>query len=335
MAEPSSLHETMFRMITGFWVSQAIGTMAELRLADRLGAGATTADELARQVGADERAMFRLLRACACLGVVTHDDGDRFSLTPLGATLRSDLPGSMGGLAIAQTAPGHWLPWGRLREAVLTGKRQTPAALGCEIFEYYGRNLEEGGAFMSAMHGLAMLVASELVRLVDWSGVSTVVDVGGAHGALVSAVLRASPSCRGILLDLPHVIAEASERLAAAGVAGRCEALAGDFFEQVPAGDVYVLKQILHDWDDDQALVILRNCAEAMEPNGRVLIVETVIPDDRRPTPAQLMDLNMLVMLPGRERTAREYGDLIEKAGLRLRQLVQSASPFQIIEAGR
>jgi hypothetical protein len=319
----------MFRMITGLWVSQMIGTLAELGLVDRLADGAATAGELARQVGADERATFRLLRASACLGIVTHEGGDRFSLTPLGATLRSDVAGSMRGLAITQTAPGHWLPWGRLREAVRSGHRQAPAALGCEIFEYYGQNLDEGGAFTSAMHGLAALVASELVRLVDWSGVSTIVDVGGARGALVSAVLEARPSCRGVLFDLPHVVAGAGESLAAA----RCEAVAGDFFEWVPSGDVYLLKQVLHDWDDEQAVGILRNCAAAMTPNGRVLVIEMVIPDDGRPTPAQLIDLNMLVMLPGRERTAREYGDLLVKAGLRLRRFVETESPFQIIEA--
>jgi hypothetical protein len=326
----------MFRIITGLWVSQAVGTVAELGIADELAKGPLSAAEVAARVGADQSATFRLLRACASVGILVHEENDRFSLTPLGTMLRSDVPGSMRGMAIAQTAPGHWLPWGKLRDAVRTGQRQTPATLGSEIFEYYGKNAKEAGAFMGAMDTLSALVAMELVRVVDLGGAQAAVDVGGAHGVLIAALLRANPSLQGILLDLPHVVAGARDSMAKGGLGGRCEVVTGDFFAAVPSGgDIYLLKQILHDWDDEQSLTILRNCAKAMKPGGRVLIVEMVIPDDRRPTPAQLMDLNMLVLLPGRERTAAEYRELLARAGLTTVRILDTHSPFQIVEASR
>ena len=334
MSDAMHASRQMFEMITGLWVSQAVGTVAELGIADELAAGPLDAAQIAARVGTDPRATFRLLRACASVGVLAHDDQDRFSLTPLGGTLRSNVPGSMRGMAIAQTAPGHWLPWGQLREAVRTGQRQTLTALGEEIFTYYGKNAAEGAAFMGAMTDVSSLVAREVASLVDFAGAPLIVDVGGAHGTLVSAVLRQHPEARGLLVDLPHVVPGAREALRAAGLAGRCEAVVGDFFAGVPAGgDVYLLKQILHDWNDEQALAILRGCAGGMKPGGRVLIVEMVIPDDRRPSPAQLMDLNMLIMLPGQERTFGAYRTLLAAAGLSRARLIETHSPFQIIEA--
>lgn len=172
-------------------------------------------------------------------------------------------------MAIAQTAPGHWLPWGQFREALRTGKRQTSRALGDEIFHCYGKHPDEAGAFMGAMNDLSMLVAGELTRLVDLRRVDTVVDVGGAHGTLIAAVLGANLAAKGVLLELAHVAEGARQRLAGAGLGQRCEVVAGDFFENVPRADLYLLKQILHDWDDEQVVTILRNCARGLEPGGR------------------------------------------------------------------
>jgi hypothetical protein len=329
--------QQMFQIVTGFWASQAVGVMAELAIADHLEAGAATAtEELARVTGTDAGALFRLLRACATLGVLKQDRDGRFSLTPLGQTLRSNVPGSMRDMAMAQAAPGHWLPWGRLGDAVRTGVRQTPAALGHEIFEHYAQNAAEGAAFMGAMNNLSALVSSEVARLVDATAAARAVDVGGAQGTLIAALLRANPKLAGVLLELPHVVPGAKAAIAALALADRCEVVAGDFFKAVPAAaDLYVLKQVLHDWDDGQCQAILGNCARAMSPKGRVVIVEMVIPDDGSPTAAQLMDLNMLVMLPGRERTAGEYGTLLAAAGLRIDRVLQTHSPFQIIEAVR
>jgi hypothetical protein len=327
--------ELMFKLIAGFWVSQAIGVAADLALADRLAEKPATADELAEATGAEPSALLRLLRALTTVGVFCREDGGRFALTPLGGALRSDVPGSMREMAIAQTAPGHWLPWGRLGDAVRTGTRQTPAALGVEIWEHYARNAKEGAAFSGAMNNVAALVAGEAVRVVDTSQARVVVDVGGATGTLLAALLRANTALSGVLLDLPHVMPSARSAMEALGCAARCELVGGDFFAHVPAGDIYLLKQVLHDWDDDRAVTILRNCEKSMNDGGRVLVFEMVIPDDGKPSPAELVDLNMLVMLPGRERTLAEYRALFERAGLRFTRLVETLSPFQIIEASR
>jgi len=327
--------QLMFGMITGFWVSQIIGVAARLNIAEHLRDGAKSAEELARVAGAEPSALYRVLRAAASLGVFQLGADDRFSLTPLGETLRSGVPGSMREMAIMQTSKGHWLPWGKLEDAVRTGQAQAVATLGCELFEHYATSPEEAAAFSGAMGNLSALVASEVAAHVDTSGLTRAVDIGGAEGTLIAALLVKNPSLAGIVFDLPHVTATAEAKLAAQGLLGRCTVVAGDFFKSVPSADLYVLKQILHDWNDEQAATILRNCARSMTSRGRVAIVEMVIPDDRSATPAQLMDVNMLAILPGRERTQAEYTALLADAGLRFERLVPTHSPFQILEATR
>lgn len=337
MTEPNAVQppaQAMFKMITGFWVSQTVGAIAHLGVCDQLVDGPEGADALSTRVGADSTALFRVLRAAASVGVLRHHEDDTFSLTPLGETLRSNVPGSMRDMAIAQTGRGHWQPWGAFVDAVKTGRTQAEQVLGKSIFQHYADNAVERTAFMGAMQGLSDLVGAELVRLVDWSGVEKVVDVGGSGGTLVSAVLDAHPRASGILFDLPEVASRARGAIEARGLAGRCETMGGDFFQSVPGdADAYILKQILHDWDDEQSVTILRNVTKGLRPGGRVLVVEMVIPDDRTPTAAQLMDLNMLAMLPGRERTRSEYGALLDAAGLRLQSVTETRSPFQIVEA--
>jgi hypothetical protein len=327
--------QTMLKMITGYWVSQVVGTLAELGVVDALAGEPSTPETIAPRIGAEPRALARLLRAAASVGVLSRDEQGRYTPTPLGDTLRTGVPGSLASMAIAETASGHWLPWGRLGDAVRTGSRQTPAALGGEIFEYYSKNAKEAAAFTGAMGDLAGLAAAEVARALDCRSATRAVDVGGANGTLVSALLRANASLVGTVMDLPHVVTDAKTALAAAGLAERCEVVAGDFFARVPEADIYLLKQILHDWDDKQCVQILRNCAAAMRLGGRVVVVEMVIPDDGRPSLAQLMDLNMLVMLPGQERTRSEYAALFEAAGLRFERLTETHSPFQIVEAVR
>ncbi|MEI6224509.1 MAG: methyltransferase [Deltaproteobacteria bacterium] len=327
--------EQMMGLITGYWRSQAVGVAAKLAIADRLGDGPKTVATLAAETATNEAALFRLLRGLASFGVFEETAPRTFELTPLGETLRSNVPGSMRDFAMAETAPGHWLPWGNLDEAVRTGARTTPAALGCEIFEWYGKHPVEGAAFSGAMGNLSALAAQEAGRVLSLPEKATVVDVGGAHGTLLAGVLNANPAARGILTDLPHVIADAPRALAAMGIAGRAEAVAGDFFQAVPEGDVYLLKQVLHDWSDEQCVAILRNCARAMKPGGKVVVVEMVVPEDGTPSLAQIMDLNMLVMLPGRERTEAEFNALFQAAGLSAARVTPTHSPFSLVEAGR
>ena len=326
----------MMGLITGYWVSQAVGVAAHLGVADQLRTGPRHNDDLARAVGANPQALYRVLRLLASMGVFAEVAPGSFGLTPLGETLTSDAPGSVRNFAITETAPGHWLPWGRLDASVRSGQPMAREALGMELFDWYAQNPEEAGFFNAAMGNLSALAAGELVRVYDFSGVRTVADIGGAHGVLLAAVLRANPAARGILFDLPHVIATAGDAIAAEGLSQRCELVSGDFFEEVPAGaDLHLLKQIVHDWDDERAIRLLQNCHRALAPGGKVLLVEMVVPADNRPSPAQAMDLNMLVLLGGRERTEAEYRELLGAAGFRLERVIPTHSPFGVLEATR
>jgi hypothetical protein len=272
----------------------------------------------------------------ASLGVFVEEPPGTFALTALGDTLRSDTPGSVRNFAITETAPGHWLPWGRLYDSVRSGQPMAREALGMEIFEWYAHNSEEAAYFSAAMGNLSALAAGELVRLYDFSAVKTVADVGGAHGVLLTAVLQANAATGGILFDLPHVIETAGSAIAAAGLSDRCRLVSGDFFEAVPEGaDLHLLKQILHDWNDERATQLLQNCHRALPPSGKLVLIEMLIPPDNRPSPAQAMDLNMLVLLGGRERTEMQFERLLRGAGFRLEQVIPTRSPFSIIEGTR
>lgn len=327
---------TMMGLITGYWVSQAVGVVALLGVADELVGAPRGSEEIARAVGAEPDALYRVLRLLASLGVFAEDPPGSFGLTPLGETLRSDAPGSVRNFAITETAAGHWLPWGRLSDAVRSGQPMAREALGMELFEWYAQNPEEAGYFSAAMGNLSALAASELVRVYDFSAVRTVADIGGAHGVLLTGVLRTAPAARGILFDLPHVIETAASAIAAAGLSNRCELVSGDFFQAVPEGaDLHLLKQIVHDWNDERATQLLQNCHRALTPAGKVLLVEMLIPPDNRPNPAQAMDLNMLVLLGGQERSEEQFERLFRAAGFRLDRVIPTHSPFSVIEATR
>lgn len=328
--------EVMFRMITGYWVSQAVGVAARLGIADQLTEGPRSSAELARAVGVQPQALHRVLRMLSSIGVFGQPDPGVFALSPLGETLRSDTPGSLRFFAIAETAFGHWAPWGRLLDSVKTGAPMAREALGGELWEWYGQNPEEAAFFSAAMGNLSALAASELVRVYDCTTARTIADIGGANGVLLAAALRANPGARGILFDLPHVIATAADALEGQDVADRCELVSGNFLEAVPAGaDLHILMRITHDWDDEHATRLLTNCHRALTLGGKLLLVERVLPADNRPDIAQAMDLNMLVLLGGRERTEAEYRGLLGSAGFRLERVLATHSPFQVIEATR
>jgi predicted O-methyltransferase YrrM len=331
MADPTA--RQMLQMITGSWVTQIVGTLAALAIPDQLAAKRLTPAEVAEKVGCDPHATSRLLRGAASLGLATADHEGRYDLTPLGETLRAEVPGSMRDMAIVNASPGHWLPMGRLRDAVRSGRRQTVAALGSEVFDYYAANPAEARHFTAAMNNLSSLVAAEVARVLDTSQAAHAVDVGGASGTIISALLEANPKLTGAILEIPHTVAQAEEAIARRGLADRCRVIAGDFFAEVPAADLYVIKHILHDWDDAQCVHILRNCARALSPGGRVAVVEILVPDDGRPSFAPLLDLNMLALTPGRERTAAEYEGLLRSAGLRLDRVIETNAPAQVIEA--
>jgi SAM-dependent methyltransferase len=324
--------EQMFAMIRGFWVSQIVGALAELKIPDRLAKGALRHDELAKEIGCDSQATYRLLRASASVGVISAMSDGRFGLTQLGEKLRSNAPGSMRDIAVAITAPGHWLSWGRLAEAVRSGKRQTQATLGRELFQYYAENPDEGSAFTGAMSNVSTMIAADLARVLDTSTAEHVVDIGGASGAIIAALLESNPALRGTILELADVVPRARTALAERGLSSRCQVVEGNFFKAVPPADIHILKQIIHNWDDEQSVRILSNCAHSLRRNGRVILIEHVLPEDGRFSYAPLMDLNMLVLLPGCERTAKQYSELFDAAGLRLDRLIETASPMHVIE---
>jgi len=331
--DDDSIARQMSDMIRAYRISQIVGTISRLAIPDRLAGGALTVNELARLIGCDAGATFRLMRAAWALGLVASTPDARFSLTALGQTLQSDVPASMRDLAIALTSPGHWLPWGRLNEAVRTGLRQAPETLGAELFQYYADNPAEGRAFTGAVSVSSREVAEEVARVLDTSAAKLVVDVGGASGALLVAILIKNPALAGTILDRPEVVPRAQAAIAERGLSSRCHVVEGNFFVCVPEADIFLLKYIIHDWDDDQSILILSNCARALRPKGRVVLVERVLPEDHCGTDASIADLNMLVLLPGRERTERDYAGLLKRAGLRIHRVIGTASPVSVIEA--
>ena len=342
-ADPEASSGLMMRLITGHFASQVVRAFAELGIADLLAQGPLPAAQVAMEVGADAAAMARLLRGGAALGLVTADveaDVDRalFSPTPLLDTLRRDAPGSLRGLAVALASSGTWRPWGDFVAAVRTGKRRTVAALGCDYFEYLTRTPDEAEAFTAGMDGVTASLAGQVARVIGASSASVAVDVGGATGALLHALLAANAGLRGVVFDRPEVVPAALAAAERAGLSDRVSVVAGDFFETVPEADLYLLKWILHDWDDAACMRILANCRRAMRPAGRVVVVELRLGGAGDPGPAALMDLNMMVMLTGRERTVAEYDALLAAAALRLARTEVLETPFgpwSVIEAER
>jgi hypothetical protein len=323
----------MMQLVMGSWVSQAVGASARLGIADHVAAGAKTAEDVAQRAGASPDAVFRLMRALASVGLFKMS-GREFSLTPLGETLRADVPGSMQGIAIAETDHPHWQSWGLFPRAIKEGRKMSFEAIGMEGWDYYATHPEDAQNFSRAMSGISGLATGPVLASYDFSAASKLVDVGGAHGALLRGILEKYPQASGVLFDLPHVVGGSKKEVERAGLAGRVEVVGGDFFKEVPAGgDVYLLKHILHDWDDAKCAAILATVKKAMKPSSKVLVVEFALPEDATPSPAHLMDLNMLVMLDGRERTPTQYGALFQKAGLRLSRFIPTPSPIGIAEA--
>jgi hypothetical protein len=323
----------LLQMIKGFWISQIVGTLARLKIADRLAQEPLSCDVLAARIECHPGSTFRLLRASIHVGLIAALPDGRFGLTPLGELLRSDVRGSLRNHAMAHTAHGCWAPWGRLTEAVRSGERQAIAALGYELFDYYAAHSSEGHAFTAAMGDLSAAIAHVVASVVDTSAVRHAIDIGGASGMIVAALLQKNPRMRGTILERTEVVPNARDALAERGLSARCEVIAGDFFKHVPEADLHILKHILHDWSDEQSVTILRNCASALNPKGRIILIEWLLQEKARPGPAALSDLNMLVLLPGRERSAAQLVQLLQAAALRLERITEIASSLYVLEA--
>ncbi|MGH3278246.1 MAG: methyltransferase [Trebonia sp.] len=308
---------TLGNMILGAARLQVLHAVAALHIADHLADGALTAEDVARREGSEPRATFRLMRAAASLGVLSYEGGRRFGLTGMGQMLRDGVPGSLRALTLVQAGHAQWQSWGLFPDSVRRGTSQVKRALGADLFDYYARpeNAGEAALFAASMADISALTVQGAVAALDVSGVSTVVDVGGADGPFVLELMAARPGLRGQVLDLPHAVGRAREEAGRRGLSGRFSAVAGDFFDAVPGADLYLLKMVLHDWDDDRAMAILRNCRSAATDGGRVLVVEAVIGEIGQPDVAVLSDMTMLSVATGKERDLAEFDALFAASG--------------------
>jgi len=322
-------------MLTGSWVTQALYVAAKLGIADLVEHGPRTATELAAATGAQASTLHRLLRALAGLGVFVEDPARRFALTPLAERLLSNRPDSQRSMAIL-LGEERYRAWGELLDCVQSGEPAFPRLYGMRSFEYLSAHPEQARVFDEAMVGVHGRETAAMLAAYDFATMHTLADIGGGNGSLLIATLTQHPHLRGLLFDLPGVIERARPQIVAAGLAERCELVSGSFFDEVPSGaDAYLARHIVHDWSDHDALAILRNVCNAMSPTARLLLVEGVIPADNEPSFTKFLDLNMLVMHGGLERTAAEYGELLGNAGLRLDRIIPTASEISILEARR
>lgn len=328
----------ILELIGGMWAARAVGAVARLGIADQLARGPRTARELARTLRADETALYRLMRAVVSIGVLTRDSAGRFGLTSFGQCLRSGVPGSMRAAIASEVDTVHWACWGQLDDCIRTGQPAFEKVFGLSNpWDYYrDRNPDEGRLFSENMTAQSGAEVQQVLRFYSFSGARRVVDVGGAHGAFLAAVLKRVPRARGVLFDQPDVVERALPTLKELGVADRIERVGGSFFESVPAGaDLYLLKHILHDWSDTECVRILRCVREAMTANARVAVVEMPLLEQGGAPFAALLDINMLVCLTGKERTASEYSELFRRAGLKMASVTSTRSPVAVIEARR
>lgn len=324
--------DTVMGMLTGHWTAQITRAAADLRIADHVAAGRGTAQEIAEAESSDPGTTYRLMRACASLGFLTHEGQHRFRLTPLGQVLREGVPGSLREAALVQGASGHWQSWGLFPEAVRTGGNQVEGALGSDIFSYFSRNPGEAALFSKFMSNMTGMVIEDAISLLDLDGVGRVVDVGGAEGALIIQLMNEHPDVEGQVFDLPHVVEEAQRAAAEAGLSDRFSAVGGDFFAEVPEADYYLLKNILHDWNDEQCRTILRNCRQAARPGARVLVIEALIGEIGKPDQAVMMDMNMLAVTEGLERDLEEFDDLFASSGWQRTGMRPTRSLYSLIE---
>lgn len=324
----------MLDLILNAWIAQAITAAAELGVADALAVGPLTGQQLAERVGADPDALSRLMRALVGIGIFGRRRDGRYELNPLGGTLRIDAPVSMAGMARWVGSAQHREHWSNLTDAIRTGHAVIPELRGKPAFEYLAGEPALADIFNAAMTNMSEMATAPLTAAYDFSAFGTIVDVGGGHGRLLSAILATAPNSRGVLFDLPQVVAGAPELLRKYGVEDRTRIEEGSFFDFVPTGgDAYVLKNIIHDWADEDAIRILKNVRTAARAGARLLLCEFVIPNHNRDFPGKWVDLEMLVAVGARERTAHEYARLFDQAGFRFNRAVDSVSPLSIVEA--
>ena len=332
LINPSS--QGMLDLISGFWISQAIYVAAKLGIADLLKEGPKSAAVLASQASADESSLYRALRTLASRGIFSENTGRLFGLSPAAEWLRSDKPGSLRPYAIMMGEQWVWHSVGEMLHSVRTGESGFEHVFGARTFDYYA---EHPHAARFAVEGMTSRSAEENVAIVgayEFNRISTIIDVAGGQGTLLSSILTANPALRGTLFDMRHVVDAAGPLILQAGLQGRCDVAAGNFFDCIPTGaDVYILKKVIHDWEDNDARTILSNCRKAMSNSSRLLLVEVIIPAPNEPSFGKMLDLLMLAYAGGLERTEDEYLKLLTSAGFRIQRIVPTNSTVSIIEA--
>jgi hypothetical protein len=313
-------------MLGGYELTQVLAVVAELGIADRLAEGPKDVEQLAREVDAHAPSLHRLLHAAASLGVVSLDGEGRVVLAPSGERLRSDVPDSLHPFAVAYGQAWWWDAWGELRESVRTGSSGFELAHGDGLYDYAVDHPDFAAVYGNYMYAMTQLEAEAILAACDLGGMGTVVDVGGGQGALIEAILRTHRQTRGIVLDTSDVIERCQERMRHSDVHDRVELVAGNFFESVPSGgDVYILRNVVHDWDDESAIRILTTCRRAMGTSATLVVAGYVIPEDGKRARATMMDLALLVLTGGRERTEQQYRSLLESSGFSLREVIPTA----------
>jgi hypothetical protein len=325
------------QIATGYIASSALYVALELNVPDHLAQGPRTAKELAQATGANEDALYRILRLLASLELFEEVSARKFALTPASDILRKDVPGSMRGIAVFLPDPMHLRIYADLIESAMTGKPAVEKTLGMPLFEYFSKHPEYSEVFNDAMTSMSAPVAGAAIEAYDFSRFATIVDVAGGHGQVLMSVLRTCPDVRGILAEVGHVVEGAKPKIAGAGLSDRCQAVACDFFKSVPeGGDAYIMKHIIHDWDDERASLILKNIGKAMgDKRGTVVLLESVIPAGSEPNLGKFIDIEMLALPGGRERTAEEFAALFERSGFKLTRIVPMKSPLSVVEAVR
>jgi hypothetical protein len=339
--ERGAFNAMLMPLINGFMAARVVHVAAELGIADLLAAGTKSTETLASETGANIPALHRLLRALASLGVIDELEPGRFALNAVGEQLRTSAPDSVRNLALTFGGEPAWRSWGELRHSILTGTPAFRHVFGVDnFFEFLAKDPKQAAVFNEAMAEITRQVAKALVTAYDFLTFSKIVDVGGGNGTLIATILGSAPKLLGIVFDSSSGSAETSDQLRARGVLERCEVIAGDFFHSVPrGGDAYILKSIIHDWDDERSPAILRNCRDAISAGGKLLLVERVMPDRIDASAGHqrwaMIDMHMLVMLGGRERTEKEFRSLLATANFELKRtlLLPGATGYSVIEA--
>lgn len=325
--------EELLRVATGYMASACLQAAAQLRIADLIGEGSRQVAELARDAKANEDALYRILRALVPFGVFIETEPRVFANTPASEQMRTGTFGSLRDMVIWLSDSFHYHAYGELIHAVKTGQNVMAKLVGMEAFEYFEKDRAEGEVFNAAMTSFSGMTTAVVLDAYDFRGLGTVADIGGGHGFFLTSILEADSNLRGILFDLPHVVAGAKFLIESRSLGARCEVVGGDLFQSVPAANSYTLKHIIHDWEDARAVQILKNCARSMKGNGRVILVEMIVPRGNEPHFAKLIDIEMLALVSGRERTESDFAELFAQAGLRLSRIVPTKSPVCVIEA--